>query len=576
VGVLPAGAVARNLHILTPMAWFAAGAVTLSVGLTPLGSELAAGIDLKTVGRTDTAVPIAAMGPFSKDTPIYASVQGAAWVDHLTPNDLTVSSAAVPMVPGAPVGTLAGMAPGSTLMLLGASGRLTLAGYALFTGQSPATSGSFAETIRDINAAYPAPGYHDTTLVFTAGGGVVTVEAYGINAAPPIPANAQMISPGQLWTKINAAQPGDILGLNVGDWTDDVYNLTGVVKGNTGQPYVTIWGQPGCIARYIDTTGCVGIEMIGLSLNSTGGPTQIFITSGSHCRFAYISCEGNTDYPRAFMVRANAGPGTFVQDCEIVHCDFRHVYGFSVANYADPGTVRDVRITDNRIQHWGTDGALVMNATSLKFQRNIFYDCNDFGDHNDMFQTANTGLNTDTPYFDPITGKNVSVWVESNLAITELGSANGTAVQGIPFMGDAAAGVLVRYNCSWGCSANGGNFAGVDTGTVTANFWQAITGGPSWAPLTILQCPNLSVTNNQADHFSIDTQSDPSVFGNVLIPDAASNADTALRDAFIRQHSLPHSFTDYAIALANSPEVQAATPSSGQTIVALDYIARAA
>jgi hypothetical protein len=92
IGVLPVGAVASQFHFLTSQA-FNSTTNTLSLGTTPGGVDIANAIDVKAISRADTAVPIAASGPYAVDTPIYYTLlsTGAAptagvitvWLDYL-------------------------------------------------------------------------------------------------------------------------------------------------------------------------------------------------------------------------------------------------------------------------------------------------------------------------------------------------------------------------------------------------------------------------------------------------------------------------------------------------------------
>lgn len=74
VGVLPAGAVADETSVLTTTAWNGTVSVAVSVGITATGTTFINGTDVRTAAaRVDTQVPIASVGPFAADTPIYAS-----------------------------------------------------------------------------------------------------------------------------------------------------------------------------------------------------------------------------------------------------------------------------------------------------------------------------------------------------------------------------------------------------------------------------------------------------------------------------------------------------------------------
>lgn len=75
VGVLPAGAIIDETSVLTTTAWNGTVSVALSVGITPTGTTLISGADVRTApARVDTQVPIASVGPLAVDTTIYASV----------------------------------------------------------------------------------------------------------------------------------------------------------------------------------------------------------------------------------------------------------------------------------------------------------------------------------------------------------------------------------------------------------------------------------------------------------------------------------------------------------------------
>ena len=75
VGILPAGAVAHITRVLTTTAWNGTVSVTLSVGTTATGTQFINATDVRTAAaRVDTVVPIASVGPYAADTPIYASI----------------------------------------------------------------------------------------------------------------------------------------------------------------------------------------------------------------------------------------------------------------------------------------------------------------------------------------------------------------------------------------------------------------------------------------------------------------------------------------------------------------------
>lgn len=92
VGVLPAGAIMGTIHLNVSQAWNST-TNTIAIGTTPGGAQILAATDLKTLARTDTLVPVAAMGPLGVDTPIYGTIAatGAApttgvatvWLDYL-------------------------------------------------------------------------------------------------------------------------------------------------------------------------------------------------------------------------------------------------------------------------------------------------------------------------------------------------------------------------------------------------------------------------------------------------------------------------------------------------------------
>ena len=70
VGVLPAGAIMGGVHSFE-LAAFNSTTNTVALGTTPGGVQLLAATDLKTLGRTDAAVPSPTCGPLGVDTPIY-------------------------------------------------------------------------------------------------------------------------------------------------------------------------------------------------------------------------------------------------------------------------------------------------------------------------------------------------------------------------------------------------------------------------------------------------------------------------------------------------------------------------
>lgn len=75
IGVLPAGAVATFSRALTSVAWNGTVSVVANIGTTLLGTQILAASDVRTAAaRADTAVPIAAAGPYAVDTPIFASM----------------------------------------------------------------------------------------------------------------------------------------------------------------------------------------------------------------------------------------------------------------------------------------------------------------------------------------------------------------------------------------------------------------------------------------------------------------------------------------------------------------------
>jgi hypothetical protein len=196
---------------------------------------------------------------------------------------------------------------------------------------------------------------------------------------------------------------------------------------------------------------------------------------------------------------------------------------------------------------------------SLKFTNNIIYGMDhETGIHDDMMQFDTAGSTTDTPYHDPITGRDFAVWIEGNVGIQLVGQTP-EAVQGIPFLGSGGGSpcpnVLIRRNLSWGCGANGGSLQ-YGNGLIDNNFYQGITGSMSdWAPLTLRTCTDVVVTNSYAAAFSaIEDSSNivgigPSLDAgnNTILPAATSNNDVAARNAFIKANNLPHSIPDYLI-----------------------------
>lgn len=74
IGTLPAGAIATITRVLTTTAWNGTVSVAASVGITATGTTFINGTDVRTAAaRVDTVVPIASVGPFAADTPIYGS-----------------------------------------------------------------------------------------------------------------------------------------------------------------------------------------------------------------------------------------------------------------------------------------------------------------------------------------------------------------------------------------------------------------------------------------------------------------------------------------------------------------------
>ena len=92
IGVLPAGAILNLTHLLVSQVWNGT-TNTIAVGTTPGGAQLIAATDLKTLARVDTPAPLASMGPFAVDTPIYGTIAGTGpaptqgvatvWLDYL-------------------------------------------------------------------------------------------------------------------------------------------------------------------------------------------------------------------------------------------------------------------------------------------------------------------------------------------------------------------------------------------------------------------------------------------------------------------------------------------------------------
>lgn len=92
IGVLPAGAILGTCHLNVSQVWNSTTNV-INVGTTAGGTQLLSGIDLKTLARTDTVVPVAAQGPLAADTPIYGSITttggapttgvATVWLDYL-------------------------------------------------------------------------------------------------------------------------------------------------------------------------------------------------------------------------------------------------------------------------------------------------------------------------------------------------------------------------------------------------------------------------------------------------------------------------------------------------------------
>jgi hypothetical protein len=92
IGIVPAGAILNLTHLCVSQVWNGT-TNTLAIGTTAGGAQLLAATDLKTLARTDTAAPQAAMGPFAVDTPIYGTIASTGpapttgvatvWIDYL-------------------------------------------------------------------------------------------------------------------------------------------------------------------------------------------------------------------------------------------------------------------------------------------------------------------------------------------------------------------------------------------------------------------------------------------------------------------------------------------------------------
>jgi|SRR3954465_15738688 hypothetical protein len=92
IGVLPAGAIMGQIHLLVSQVWNGT-TNTLAIGTTPGGAQILAATDLKTLARADNFVAFATAGPLGNDTPIYGTIASTgpapttgvatAWLDYL-------------------------------------------------------------------------------------------------------------------------------------------------------------------------------------------------------------------------------------------------------------------------------------------------------------------------------------------------------------------------------------------------------------------------------------------------------------------------------------------------------------
>jgi hypothetical protein len=92
VGVIPSGAVLDQVH-LNVSTVFNSTTNTVALGTTPGGNNLLGATTLAALGRTDTPVASALMGPWVGDTPIYATLAqtggapttgaGVIWLSYL-------------------------------------------------------------------------------------------------------------------------------------------------------------------------------------------------------------------------------------------------------------------------------------------------------------------------------------------------------------------------------------------------------------------------------------------------------------------------------------------------------------
>lgn len=317
-------------------------------------------------------------------------------------------------------------------------------------------------------------------------------------------------TPATLWNQMGAAQPGDHVQLQSGDYGDiPAWNFkkAGVV---------TIEPAPGAVVTLssINADGSTNLLITGFDV-AMKATTQYGITAGSGAN--------NVVYDRMKVHQADAsllqGVGFWFRNAIKVTVQNSEFYWLGTGGGALDSD--QVLIAGNRIHDINVDGILLSGKLSGVVSGNTLRDFHPgAGDHPDGIQ-----------FFDAASGVVGPLEISSNRI--ERGSVG--QLQGI--FGEGGAGISIHDNELLGTMYNGIGLARTKVASIDHNF---VDGYPDMDTRIIVRggCDSVALTNNTTQSvFSYVTTGEPpctnvTLAGNTIIPASAGAGDYAALNAW--------------------------------------------
>lgn len=319
------------------------------------------------------------------------------------------------------------------------------------------------------------------------------------------------VTPASYWNTLSAAQPGDVLQLQAGDYGDlNAKNFPKAAPGVTLQP------APGAMVAMGSINASGSTNLTFTDFDVTMKPTtQYGVTVGSggqgvvFDRVKVHQADGSLLQGVGFWVRNAAG--VTVRNSEF--------YWLGIG-----GGVMDsdkVTVAANHIHDVKTDGIMLSGTTNALVTRNLIHDHHPTaGDHPDGIQFFNTAAHaTDR--------------LEISANRVERGA--GGIIQGI--FGEDGANVAIHDNELLGTMYNGIGLSRTQGAEITRNF---VAGYPDMATRIIVRnaCDRVAISGNTAQQVvnyvaAGETPcSNVTLAGNTIIGPAAGPGDYAALNAW--------------------------------------------